>query len=499
MDSTMGNVCLYSAGVALDDFFEEKVEFDIVIPDYSPAAAKILGCDVNPVLLSKSAEGDRVNIDVQCKACVIYQDETDDCIRSVKKTETFSRSFPLGKELEICRVKTGVRPISINCRMVNSRRLSVKAVIGTAIKVIGNTRIDTSERGDGIEAVYENTFANVFTGSGDVNARVIGSIAGEAGITDIINTTGSIIVSEIKPISGKLIIKADAVVGVVYMTGEGTDEFHFAECVIPFSEVIDIENADENSIGEVSADVTDIRVDVADDSGRMDIELEALLCASVYSSVNVSVMSDAYSVKGKANVTKKDLAVESLFEHSHFSETVTGSVPSDIPEARIIGVSADPVIKSISLRDGTLCIDGDMYAKIYMCNSGEYKISDKSVPFSFTRPLQMADCNMRCEASALLKNISFNMPDDDTVTLTATVDVALNCFSTQMYSAVVAVDVDEECQNNCKGIILYYADKDEKLWDIAKKYRTSVGVVKRDNNIDEDVLSSSRMLLISFK
>ena len=46
-------------------------------------------------------------------------------------------------------------------------------------------------------------------------------------------------------------------------------------------------------------------------------------------------------------------------------------------------------------------------------------------------------------------------------------------------------------------LVLYYADRGESLWDIAKKYHTSVEIIKRDNTLDDSIVTENKMLLIS--
>lgn len=44
--------------------------------------------------------------------------------------------------------------------------------------------------------------------------------------------------------------------------------------------------------------------------------------------------------------------------------------------------------------------------------------------------------------------------------------------------------------------MVYFANRNEKLWDIAKKFRTSADLIKRENELNDDVLETSRVLLI---
>jgi hypothetical protein len=191
--------------------------------------------------------------------------------------------------------------------------------------------------------------------------------------------------------------------------------------------------------------------------------------------------------------------VESLYDHSHFNESVTENVSCSFTDARIVGICPKAVIKGITLCDGMLSFDGELYMKIYMYNDEEYNISDKSVPFSFTRPLVEASGNLRCEATVNVQNITYNMPDDDTLTVTAMLEIWLNCFSCECYDAVNSIEVEQSEQNACKGVILYSANEGETLWNIAKKLRSSVEIIKRDNNLVTEVIEKPSMLLISFR
>ena len=46
------------------------------------------------------------------------------------------------------------------------------------------------------------------------------------------------------------------------------------------------------------------------------------------------------------------------------------------------------------------------------------------------------------------------------------------------------------------ALVVYFAKEQEQLWDIAKKFRTSVELIKTENELKDDVLQSRRILLI---
>lgn len=49
--------------------------------------------------------------------------------------------------------------------------------------------------------------------------------------------------------------------------------------------------------------------------------------------------------------------------------------------------------------------------------------------------------------------------------------------------------------NNC-AVKLYFADCGETVWDIAKRYRSSVDAIIDENDIDSETISDNCMLII---
>ena len=488
---------MFSSAVFIDDFYEQKTEFDIVIPDYCPSAEKILCCDIVPFVLSRTVEEDKIKIEYECAATVVYTDENG-VIHSLSENKRDSKLIGIGTKAGDSRIKAGLRPITVNCRLANQRHITVRAVIGMAVKAMGNVPFCTVDDTGELEALYHTVDTNAFVCSAEALSHINGSTdVGEA-VSDIISSYCVIKIDDVKPITDKIVIKANADIYVVYTTGEQKEDLKFQKFSVPFSDVVDASGVAENSIVEATAEITHLRCETGDGT-EIFAEAKALVTVSVFNPIQMNIMTDAYSMTLPVCAKKSKIMVESLYDRCRFNETVNASVPCDFSEARIVGIYPKAIIKGISLREGMLAFDGEIYMKIYMYNDVEYKISDKSVPFSFTKPLSEASGNIRCEAVAIAENITYNMPDDNTITVTATLGVDLNCFCSDTYDAVDSIEADDSKQINCKGVILYSANKGEQLWDIAKKLSSSVDIIKRNNNLTSDTVENPAMLLVSFK
>lgn len=72
------------------------------------------------------------------------------------------------------------------------------------------------------------------------------------------------------------------------------------------------------------------------------------------------------------------------------------------------------------------------------------------------------------------------------------------CCNTS-YTAVSEIDVDEKTRLSCENdpaIRLYYASAGERVWEIAKQYRTDVASVLSENELETDTLAGACVLLI---
>ena len=73
-------------------------------------------------------------------------------------------------------------------------------------------------------------------------------------------------------------------------------------------------------------------------------------------------------------------------------------------------------------------------------------------------------------------------------------------FSKETFDVISGMEVDIENPLDVlrpAPLVVYYGEKGERLWDIARKYATSVSAIKAVNELNRDVLEDKRLLLIS--
>ena len=96
-----------------------------------------------------------------------------------------------------------------------------------------------------------------------------------------------------------------------------------------------------------------------------------------------------------------------------------------------------------------------------------------------------------------MKSISYRLADAENLELRAEILVFSKLINTENLQAVAEIIDSGKRQNNesC-ALTLYFAEAEESVWEIAKRYRTDRDALLKENGISEDILTDKMLLLI---
>jgi len=101
-------------------------------------------------------------------------------------------------------------------------------------------------------------------------------------------------------------------------------------------------------------------------------------------------------------------------------------------------------------------------------------------------------------SKATVASLSYRLGEDNTIELRCELKymVATCNYNDQvLVSHISAVEENKISKPPC-ALTMYYANDGERLWDIAKEYKTKLSLLYEENNLDCKVLESPRMLMI---
>ena len=85
-------------------------------------------------------------------------------------------------------------------------------------------------------------------------------------------------------------------------------------------------------------------------------------------------------------------------------------------------------------------------------------------------------------------SVTYNIDDNGNIELKCEVRICINIRRIYKFDAVTEIKIDDTCEKKQEDYALkmYFADEGETLWDIAKKYSTSIEAIMEENDCPEN-------------
>ena len=102
-------------------------------------------------------------------------------------------------------------------------------------------------------------------------------------------------------------------------------------------------------------------------------------------------------------------------------------------------------------------------------------------------------------AEVYVRETSYDISAEGVLTAKSDIGVKLLVYSSDSIKAVTDISVDETTRKERDGdyaIKLYFGIENEDIWDIAKRYSTSVAAIMEENELSGQRLENGGMLLI---
>ena len=160
--------------------------------------------------------------------------------------------------------------------------------------------------------------------------------------------------------------------------------------------------------------------------------------------------------------------------------------------------------KNINTRIGddgrSVVISGMLtYSMAAKDRSGMIVMPDRDEAFEETIALPDNISGSSVSAEVRVRETSYDISAEGVLTAKADIGVKLSVYSSDSVKAVTDITVDDSARKERDGdysIKLYFGIENEDVWDIAKRYSTSVDAIIEENDLAGERLENGGMLLI---
>ena len=504
MEITMEKQRITLESKASEEVLEQAVDNEIMLPEFCGNMARILKCRAKAKIISKRIVNSVLNIDGNVFLTVFYIDE-EGCLKTFDQTLTFYREMNLDRDKEFypsvkCKIE------HMGCRMVSARKIELHGCLSLTVSLfeMQTEECVKSVAENDVQLCSEQKDITVTVGCTEKYTAITDEIELDEStepITCILRSDGIVEYADCKTMAGKVIVKGELYVTVCYST-DRKNRVDKTDCVIPFTQIVDMAQADEDCFARAKCEITalDVRTKTVFDGDVRTLSVSAGINTEISLCKNVSLMyaADAYSVKNELKAESKCKCFEKCL--SEVKENFTHGYNFDFGNeiSSILDIFGDAAVTEVRNTESGISVLGTVQICVVACDGDMSTVYfEKNVDFSHeicrdnSSSLKFSPeiCikSFGCELSQSSAKINVNM------TLTGCL------YESVEVKMLTDITVDEKEQSAAERrpvLMLYYCGEEEKVFEIARRYKTTVEAVKSANGFETDEIPKDSVVLI---
>ena len=482
------------------------LEEDCIVPDIKPDILNVLNTSGNICIYKKEIMDEKVKIEGCINTYIMYLADTQDVntVRSLNTNLNFSQIIDLKEAKKDMGLDVNFVLKSLNCNILNGRKVNVKAEIQMEIKISSNENIEYIKEINNlkdIQVLKQNCNFNLLVGNGNtkVFAKDTIKINEQDNLVEIMKTDFKIINKETKISYNKVLIKADLDVKLLYLTDD--NRMCVNEEKIPIMGFIDLVNISEEHICDVKYEIQNIVVkpnNIEEHSIYVETEIEAY--CEAYENKEIEMLQDLYSpsvnleyLSKNVNIVKNKIVKQQVYSIRE------KQIIAEMNNKKIYDVEVCPRIERQNVLNGKIVYEGEIEINFIYSAENLSRIETKQVSMPLNFNFEFDEIKQKDNIDTLIEITLQDfivMPDDNIdikIDLTFT---AINMKETEISLIQTIEEKEIKEKNNSHSMVIYFTKPNDTLWKIAKKFRGTMDEIGRVNEIKDSDLQPGKQLFI---
>lgn len=485
------------------------VEGDVNVPDIKPDILS-LTCVENEVFITKQEISDgKVNIEGTMEVCIIYMSEDEGgSFRNLTGSFNFTESFNMNDINENSIVDLKVFKGPIECKVVNGRKVNIKSPVTLDIRVMNTSECNIAKdvvNEKNLELQKKNINLNVLQNCKMQDIDVQETVSLDEGckpIGEILRCSLKITNEDYKISYNKIFAKADAIVKIIYVADDETQSIESFETSIPVMGFIDYEGI--NDTMEVTLDycvraycIKPLYQDLKSLSFSVDGKIGVRVC--VYQKESTEIIDDIYCPDCNLKCEYEDIRLlQNLINQVDSIEITQGLLVPELDNIKILNINAQPNINTKNVLDGKIALEGNVNFNILNYNENKKVLDDKKMELPFAQVVKVPNLQsgMNVNVEINICNIEFAKIDSNQIQMKLDAKVTTHVNKEENINGIKNIELSEEKLPEMPSIIIYYVKAGDTLWNIAKRYRTTVKEIMTYNELKDDKIYPNQQLII---
>ena len=478
---------------------------DVIVPDAMPDALKVLMADGRAVVESTVLGKGKIGIRGRVDCDLLYVPENARGVKSIKAQMPFSFSDDAAKVDENMMLYVSAEVSHIEYQLVNSRKISVKAVVEMKICVTGKEEIKYVSGLTGDEAEVKE---KKLKGKNNVvcckrNFAVSEKIPVSEKAEKLLKCDAEIKSKDVKIINNKVVAKGEVEVSALYCTeGEMPD---FVTATLPFTEILDAEGISEKQLCRVDYFIKETGAEIVDTEDGKAVSCSIVISVNICSDeeVEFTAVNDVYGTKTILKPQTKSIdtseTADKVFANVEIREIVT--LENEMPQIeKVYALNVKPYINECTAGAAGVKADGTAVCSVIYISGKEdayVQSAQYSIPFG-TVFGGSYDINSIAKPEAELVKAEYSLSGSD-IEIRASVKISAEVLKNHKSDIVTDITEEEEVCGDRPAMVLYFVQRGDTPWEIAKKYHSKISEIEQINKLESGEIKEGMMLLIPKK
>lgn len=481
------------------------VEEDVIVPDIKPDIINAVSTSGTVCIYKKEISNGRVKVEGKIDTYIMYLADTEDgYIRSLNTNLEFSQTFNIPEAQEGMNLNLDLNVRSIDCKVLNGRKVNLRAIVDANIVILANENIDFIKQVDNISdiQVLNKTFnVNSLIGSGETKTYAKDTIKlNEAdNLSEIMKCNFRILNKDVKISYNKVLVKSDLEAKILYLTDD--NRINTVETVIPIMGFIDVQDISEENICDVKYEICNVVIEPKSiEEHAIYIEVEIKIYGEAYQNRQLSVIQDLYSPSVELNFTQKQ--IQAMQTKKNIQDTCSIRDKQIIPEmhgGKIYDVDVMPFIIKQSVVNNKILYEGEIKLNFVYSTNNMTGIDTKEIvlPFNFSMQSDEVEANTNIDTGIEVGLQNFVVTSDESIDIKIDLIFKVSMSKNAKINVIDGVEIDETRNIYKYSMVIYFVKPGDSLWKIAKRFGSTVSAIAEVNNIEQiDNISVGQQLFI---
>lgn len=488
---------------------------DYSVPDGKPDIASILQKKAELHIEEVHTEKGRIKIRGILKMWVLYLAE-----RSSDTANCLSMEFPFDEILYMEGASSGdnlkidwnIEELRVS--IVHPGKLSVRALVTLQGNISGNESHLVTENVEEQAEVYAKT--GTFSMAEPVlerkdSYRIRDEVmlpVNKPNVQNLLWKNLQLRGLDLRMQEGRLAIKGEVLLFVVYQGEEDPSAVQWLEQTIPFHGTLDVTGLTAEMFGVLETEISHQDVELKPDyDGEMRMfQLELLLDVHmhIYEERTCNVLKDAYSTKEQLNLQSKEIMYEKLRMCNQTKCRVSNleKLEDDLKILQILGHQAQLQGKSSKMTEQGILREGTLEVQVLYVTASDrqpFGAATVSIPYSQLIEIPEMQKDDTWKITETLEQIFITMPDSNQLEVRGVINLnvcVMQQCRLQNIIGVTSESYDLEEYKKRPGMMIHFVQPQETLWEIAKGNRTTMEDIKKLNELTVDEVPPGQKLLL---